>query len=217
MMACESPPALLHTVRPALLCCIALACGLAHAKPPRPGEAVAAPATPLAARVAILDARSPAIARLATMDAPDPAVPPGDGAPLPQLRFLRLSPPTGSSTDCCVQPLAPVDPQDASILRYEGESPQPAAEREARFTHAPREGFIGLALEGRPAVARMPGRRILLRWPDRKGSLRVDHCLSAEGLHLKISEGNGAGRWKPAAHYYLPLATDVQPDCPQER
>lgn len=217
MMACESPPALRHAVRPALLCCIALAWGLAHAKPPRPGEAIATPAAPLAARVAVLDARSPAMARLATMDAPDPAVPPGDGAPLPELRFLRLSPATGSSTDCCVQPLAPVDPQDASTLRYEGESPQPAAEREARFTHAPREGFVGLAVEGRPAVTRMPGRRVLLQWPDRKGSLRVDHCLSAEGLHLKISEGNGAGRWKPAAHYYLPLATDVQPDCPQDR
>ncbi|WP_415266242.1 hypothetical protein [Acidovorax sacchari] len=204
-------------MRPTFLCCVALAWGLAHAQPPRRGDTTGVPVSPLAARVAVLDARSPATARLATMDAADPTVPPGDGAPLPELRFLRLSPATESSTECCVQPLAPVDPQEASTLRYEGESPQPAAEREARFTPAPREGFVGLALEGRPAVTRMPGRRILLQWPDRKASLRVEHCLSAEGLHLKISEGTGAGRWKPAAHYYLPLATDVQPDCLQDR
>ncbi|SDO94860.1 hypothetical protein SAMN04489708_105107 [Paracidovorax cattleyae] len=206
-MACESPPALRRAVRPALLCCIALAWGVAHAAP--------YPTKSLAARVAILDARSPATARLATMDATDPSVLPGDGAPLPQLRFLRLSPATASSKECCVQPLAPVDPRDASTLRYEGEDAQPAAEREVRFTHAPREGFVGLAVEGDAVVTRMPSHRILLRWPDRKASLRVDHCLSAEGLHLKISEGTGAGPWKPAAHYYLPLAADARPDCPQ--
>lgn len=75
---------------------------------------------------------------------------------------------------------------------------------------------MGLAVQGKPTVKHISSHRILLRWPDSRQQVRVDHCLAAEGLHVKIAENTGAGRWKPAAHYYLPLGADVQPDCPRE-
>ncbi|MDA8521771.1 hypothetical protein [Acidovorax sp. NCPPB 4044] len=131
-----------------------------------------------------------------------------------KIALLGLSPPAGKATECCIRPLAPVDGPEAALLRYEGPEAKPAAEREARFTHPPGDGFVGLSIEGRPAVKRASPQRILLRWPDRKTQVRVDHCLSTEGLHVKIAESTPAGGWKPAAHYYLPLGADVQADCP---
>ncbi len=190
-----------------LVSIFALGCGAAHA---------AAPAPP-SARVGIVDARMPDAARVALpgMGSPTEAAS-GNAAPPHELRFLRLSPPQGKTTECCIRPQAPVDPQDASLLRYQGADAEPAAGRGARFTHAPGDGFVGLAMQGKPTIKRTSSHRILLRWPDSMQQVRVDHCLAAEGLHVRIAESTGAGRWKPAAHYYLPLGADVQPDCPRE-
>ncbi len=185
----------------------ALGCAAAHA---------AAPAPP-SARVGIVDARMPDAARVALPGmGPSAEAVPGNAAPPHELRFLRLSPPAGQATECCIRPQAPVDPQETSLLRYQGADAEPAAEREARFTHLPGDGFVGLAVQGKPTVKRASSHRLLLRWPDSRQQVRVDHCLAAEGLHVKIAESTGAGRWKPAAHYYLPLGADVQPDCPRE-
>lgn len=193
-----------------LLLALALACGGAHAKGPAPAHAGAAPAPPLSERVGIVDARSPDAARIATA--------PGakGGAADAELRYLRLSPPPGKAAECCIQPQAPTPTQEASILRYDGDDAQPAGEREARFTQPPGDGFVGLAVHGKPAVTRASSNRVFLQWPDHKGSVRVDHCLSTEGLHVKIADSVGPGRWKPAAHYYLPLGADVPPDCPAD-
>ncbi len=193
---------------------MAIACSTAHAGTPAPGQS-ATPAA-LSRRVGVVDARMPDAAHIALDEATGSGTPPGDGAPLPELHFLRLSPPPGKAAECCIRPLAPIPPQQAGILRYDGEDAQPASESEARFTKAPGDGFVGLALDGKPSVKRISSHRLLLRWPDSKAPLRVDHCLSAEGLHVKISESTGAGRWKPAGHYYIPLGADVQANCPAE-
>lgn len=190
-----------------LVSILAIGCAAVHA---------AAPAPP-SARVGIVDARMPDAARVALPGMESPAeAGPGNPAPPHELRFLRLSPPAGQATECCIRPQAPVDPQKARLLRYQGADTEPAAEREARFTQPPGDGFVGLAVQGKPTVKHISSHRILLRWPDSRQQVRVDHCLAAEGLHVKIAKNTGAGRWKPAAHYYLPLGADVQPDCPRE-
>lgn len=160
-------------------------------------------ASPVSSRVGLLDARRPDAPRL-VLGQLQP-----EGA---ALHYLRLSPPMGKKPECCVQAGAAV--QDASILQYRGEDAVPADERDAKFQKAPEEGFVGLLLAKNAVVSRTHAHRVVLRWPDRKARLRVDHCLSSEGMHVKVAESGAKGQWVPKAHYYLPLGADVTPDCP---
>ena len=194
--------------RPAVLALVGLLFSgmAAHAGTPptaQPAAQVAQAAQAVSSRVGLLDARRPDAPRL-VMATPQP-----DGEPQ---HYLRLSPPVGKKPECCVQP--GVAAQEASILQYRGEDAVPADEREAQFQKAPEEGFVGLLLQKNAVVTRTTAHRIVLRWPDRKARVRVDHCLSSEGMHVKIAESGAKGQWTPKAHYYLPLGSDVAADCP---
>ena len=105
-------------------------------------------------------------------------------------------------------------PRDVAILRFDGDNSQLAAEHTAQFTQAPGEPFMGLALLGKATVTRASDQRLFLQWPDRKVSVRVDHCVSGEAMHVRVADSAGPGQWQPAAYYYRPLAVPAQPDCP---
>ncbi|GKS88681.1 hypothetical protein [Acidovorax sp. SUPP2539] len=155
-------------------------------------------ASPVSSRVGLLDARRPDAPRLVL------------GQPQPEgeaLHYLRLSPPMGQKPECCVQAGAAV--QDGSILQYRGEDTVPADERDAKFQKAPEEGFVGLLLAKNALVSRTNAHRVVLQWPDRKARVRVDHCLSSEGMHVRVAESGAKGQWVLKAHYYLPLGADV--------
>ncbi len=163
-----------------------------------------ASASPVSSRVGLLDARRPDAPRVVLGQ----AQPDGET----QHGYLRLSPPMGKKPECCVQ--AGTAAQDASILQYRGEDAVPADERDATFQKTPEEGFVGLLLAKNAVVSRTNPHRVVLRWPDRQARVRVDHCLSSEGMHVKVAESGAKGQWVPKAHYYLPLGADVTPDCP---
>lgn len=175
------------------------------AAPAHTTEAPAHAGALLSFRVGVVDASSPGSARVALAS--------GDAAPGGELHYLPLYP-AAKAPECCVRPQAAVPARDVSILRFDGDDSQLAAEHAAQFTQAPDEPFTGLAVQGKAMVTRASDQRLFLQWPDRKVSVRVDHCVSAEGVHVRIADSAGPGRWQPAAYYYLPLSKPATPDCP---
>lgn len=163
---------------------------------------VLASASPLSPRVGLLDSRRPDAPRL-VMGQPQP-----EGEPR---HYLRLAPSMGKKLECCVR--AGAAAQETSILQYHDEDMVPADERDATFQKAPEEGFVALLLPKNSVVLRTSARQVVLQLPGHHVRVRVDHCLSSEGMHLKIAESDAKGQWMPKAHYYLPLETDVMPDC----
>ncbi|MDA8521773.1 hypothetical protein [Acidovorax sp. NCPPB 4044] len=209
-----------------LAMCLAFSAGAAPAKPKatnkpksaakarkatRPAPPVAKPASPetlLSTRIGVVDASAPGAALVALASADQPV--PAEG-----LHYLPLSP-AAKAADCCVRPQSAVPARDVAILRFDGDDAQLAAEHSAQFTRAPDGAFMGLTLQGKATVTRATEQRLFLQWPDRKVSVRVDHCFSAEGMHVRVADSAGPGKWQPAAYYYLPLKASVQPDCPLE-
>ncbi len=175
------------------------------AAPAHTTEAPAHAGALLSSRVGVVDASSPGSARVALAS--------GDAAPGGELHYLPLYP-AAKAPECCVRPQAAVPARDVSILRFDGDDSQLAAEHAAQFTQAPDGPFTGLAVQGKAMVTRASDQRLFLQWPDRKVSVRVDHCVSAEGVHVRIADSAGPGRWQPAAYYYLPLSKPAAPDCP---
>ncbi|AVS85631.1 hypothetical protein C8239_13435 [Paracidovorax avenae] len=176
------------------------------AKPRTPAPAAASQGDPLSSRVGVVDANTLGAVRLAL--ASDTMAVPSGG-----LHYLPLAP-AAKASECCVRPQAAVPPRDVAILRFDGDNSQLAAEHTAQFTQAPGEPFMGLALLGKATVTRASDQRLFLQWPDRKVSVRVDHCVSGEAMHVRVADSAGPGQWQPAAYYYLPLAVPAQPDCP---
>ncbi|MFI8619232.1 hypothetical protein ACIGHN_27415 [Acidovorax sp. NPDC077693] len=140
-------------------------------------------ASPVSARVGIVDARRPDAPRLVLGQ----VQPEGEA-----LHYLRLSPPVGNKPECCVQ--VGIAAQDASILRYRGEDALPADEHDAKFRKLPNDAFVGVLLSKNSVVSRTSAHQVVLQWSDRQARVRVDHCLSSEGMHVKIAESDTKGQ-----------------------
>ena len=112
-------------------------------------------------------------------------------------------------TECCVK----VGDGAASteLLLYQG-SETLAAPASAAMVFPPLdEGFVGLALMGQGVrVRRLSEQTLSVSWKRLPGKVVVEHCLSQEGIHIRLSEP--AHPDKPV-HYYLPLGMAVEANC----
>jgi hypothetical protein len=161
---------------------------VAHAQP--------VPKEPLA-RVGLIDAKLPgAVAVIAEQPMSRRA-----------LRFYRLSSPIFRGVECCVN--IGEGAAESSVLRYQGTDTSAVTAQAATLDAPLEEGFLGLALAGPDVrVRRINSHKISVNWKRHRGTVDVEHCLSQEGLHVRLSHG---GR---RVHYYLPLGTAVEANCP---
>jgi hypothetical protein len=135
-----------------------------------------------------------------------------------RLRYVPLAPPTAAQIACCLRPgrsaaagedLSPpveliADGEDRPLLGR-------ALTRRPRNTGGP---MIALALAGPvPKVEAVSPQRLRLTWPGRAGAWRIEHCASAEGMHLRVQPEDGSA---PPRAFYLPLGMEVEADCPAD-
>lgn len=151
-------------------------------------------------RVGLIDARLPSAA-VAMGDTPAAGT---------TLRFFRLSSTTRRGVECCVK-VSNVA-ATTELLLYQGSETLAAAANAAAVSSPEDDGFIGLALMGQGVrVRRMSEQKLSVSWSRLPGKVVVEHCLSQEGIHVRLSEpahpDNGV-------HYYLPLGMAVEPNCP---
>jgi hypothetical protein len=168
-----------------------VACGatfVTHAQP--------VPKEPLA-RVTLIDAKSPSAAAVIAEQ------PIASGT----LRFYRLSSPISRGVECCVN--LGEGAAQSSVLRYEGTDTLAVAAQAATFDKPLDEGFVGLALAGTDVrVRRINTHKVSVSWKRHRGKVDVEHCLSREGVHVRLSHAGDR------VHYYLPLGATVEPNCP---
>ena len=148
-------------------------------------------------RVSLIDAKSPGSAAVIS------------GQPMGghTLRFYRLSSSTSTEVECCVSVGEGAVPSTA--LRYQGSDTVAVTARQATFDGPLERGFVGLALAGPGVrVQRINAHKISLSWKYRRGKVVVEHCLSQEGVHVRMSDAS------QSQHYYLPLDMEVEPNCP---
>ena len=154
------------------------------------------PKEPLA-RVGLIDAKLPSAAAVIA----EPPIASGG------LRFYRLSSPIFRGIECCVN--IGEGAAQSSVLRYQGTDTSAVTAQAATFDQPLDEGFVGLVLAGPDVrVRRVNTHKVSVSWKRHRGKVDVEHCLSQEGLHVRLSH---AGR---RVHYYLPLGAAVEPNCP---
>lgn len=152
-------------------------------------------------RVGLIDARRPdGVASLVT----------SAGAPSGKWRFLRLSASSATPIECCMEAGGTAE---SSALQLSGDDVVATVAQAATFEPALKQGFIGLAVRGDFRVRVVSAHRVMLSWPNQARRLRVDHCLSAEGLHVLLRSGRDGKFVDSPVHYYVPLGMDVTPDC----
>lgn len=152
-------------------------------------------------RVGLIDARRPeGVASLVT----------SARAPSGKWRFLRLSVSAAMPVECCIEAGGTAA---SSVLQLSGDEVVATVAQAATFEPALKQGFIGLAVRGDIRVRVVSAHRVVLSWPNQARRLRVDHCLSAEGLHVLLRGGRHGRFPGPTLHYYVPLGMDVTADC----
>jgi hypothetical protein len=161
-----------------------------------PAHAHPVPKEPLA-RVRLIDAKLPSAAVVVG------ELPMGEK----KLRFYRLSAPLSRGVECCVT--MGEGGASTTALRYLGSDASAATAFAATFTQPLDDGFVGLALVGHDVrVRRVNAHKVSVSWKHRQGKVDVVHCLSREGLHVRLSHAS------QRVHYYLPLDMAVEPNCP---
>ena len=163
-------------------------------------SAWAEPSSPQAMRrVGLIDARLPSAA-VAMGDTPVAGT---------KLHFFRLSSTKRRGAECCVK-VGDVA-ATTELLLYQGSETLAAPARAAMVFAPVDEGFVGLALMGQGVrVRRLSGQKLSVSWKRLPGKVVVEHCLSQEGIHIRLSEP--AHPDKPV-HYYLPLGMAVEANC----
>lgn len=156
---------------------------------------------PTAAKVGIVDARHAGKAAHLYFSLAVPAR---------RLSYFRLSDPAATASQCCVAANGRTVANNTVLRRAESGN---IGTRRAPATLAPGsdEGFIGIAFEAQGVAAeRLSPHHVRVAWPQRKQSLDAFHCLSSEGLHVRVADtATGA----EVVRYYVPLGSEVDADC----
>jgi hypothetical protein len=151
-------------------------------------------------RVGLIDARLPSAA-VAIGETPAAGT---------KLRFFRLSSTTRRGVECCVK--VGNAAATTELLLYQGSETLAAPASAATVSSPVDEGFIGLALMGQGVrVRRLSEQKLSVSWSHLPGKVVVEHCLSQEGIHVRLSETSHPDE---PVHYYLPLGMDVEANCP---
>jgi len=120
---------------------------------------------------------------------------------LVQLPALAEAPPIKA---CCVSvkaklPRAQQDISSTSIA-YQGQLP-----------YSPELGFFGLLLKSTPdTVTRTSAHEFQMAWHKKRVTLNAVHCLSNEGLHIRLLDGKSN---EEIRRYYVSLDMAVEPTC----
>jgi hypothetical protein len=130
--------------------------------------------------------------------------------PMRRLSYFRLSDPTATAAQCCLSPKGrPVS--DPGVPSLAAGAQQATVRMAAVLSQGMEVGFIGLAFDGAGAVAqRLSVHQVRVEWARKKLALDVFHCVSSEGMHVRVAESSTGGE---LAHYYVPLGADVDADC----
>ena len=132
------------------------------------------------------------------------------GVPGRQLSYFRLSDPSATTAQCCLSTKGR-PALDLEVPNLAAAEQQATVRTAAVLGHDAEAGFIGVAFGGAGATAqRLSPHQVRIGWAREKLTLDVFHCVSSEGMHVRVAE-NGTGR--ELAHYYVPLGADVEADC----
>lgn len=134
----------------------------------------------------------------------------GGAVPTDRLSYLRLSDPAAAASQCCVAAYGPTAVNNTVLRQAEKEN---LGTLQAPATLAPGSdtGFIGIAFEAQGAAAeRLSPYHVRVAWPRRKQSLDAFHCLSSEGMHVRVVD---TATGVEVVRYYVALGTEVDADC----
>ena len=130
------------------------------------------------------------------------------------MRFLRLSPPLSTALECCVRVTRPVAPSRdlrAHVAETESRAPRFAT---ARLTQPRPVPFIGVGVPFTVSkFVRENAHSFLLKRTDGLPDLRVQHCVTGETFHLRVTDTASS---QERRRYALPLGMDVEADCTEQ-
>ena len=148
-------------------------------------------------RVSVFDARNPLAATvlLEGRQGSDP------------LRYVDLTAFAPTRLACCLIPGR--TESQTEVLRLDKADQSVPVVGHAAAPHPPlRHGLVGLAIAGQGVrVRRLSAQRLDLRWRG-AGRVSVSHCLSQEGMHVRLWVA--AEHHPSERHYYLPLGSEVE-------
>ena len=80
-----------------------------------------------------------------------------------------------------------------------------------QLSYSPESGFFGLLLKSTPdAVTRTSANEFQMTWNRERLELKAVHCLSSEGLHIRLLNGKSN---EEIQRYHLSLDMAVEPTC----
>lgn len=133
--------------------------------------------------------------------------------PMRRLSYFRLSDVSATSAQCCVSPKGrPVS--DPGVPSLAAGAPRATVRMAASLSHAVEAGFIGVVFDSTGAIAqRISPHQVRIEWAREKLALDVFHCVSSEGMHVRVAPAAEGSTGNELAHYYVPLGADVDADC----
>lgn len=127
-----------------------------------------------------------------------------------KLRYLNLSQLETVQVSCCVA----IDKRAAK--------PQAQAGGEVwagTLSRRATQGFFGVVMVNAPTrIERTSPNELLLSWRAASAdanvaSIRVIHCVSAEGLNVRVLDSTKGVAGTELSRHYVSLGMDVEPDC----
>lgn len=122
-----------------------------------------------------------------------------------QLRYLNVSQIERTQASCCV-----------TLSKRTAQAQDGSEVRAGVLSRRAAEGFFGVVFVNAPIqIERTSANEIELSWRASRAdatpaSVRVIHCLSTEGLNLRVLQRSDGAELR---RYYVPLGMDVEPDC----
>jgi hypothetical protein len=129
------------------------------------------------------------------------------------LHFFRLSPPLSSAFECCAYVTRAQAPS-RDLASYALNADTPSRYTTAKLRERSEVPFFALGLVGvadvAPRILREDEHTFLILNKGGKPEHRVQHCVSTETFHVRITEAASA---RELLRYSLPLGMDVEADC----
>ena len=125
-----------------------------------------------------------------------------------QLRYLNLSQVEPTQSSCCV-----------TIGKRTAKGEAGSEVRAGTLSRRASLGFFGVVFATAPShIERTSPNEVLLSWrasgaDAASSSVRLIHCVSAEGLNVRVLKRAGGTEGAELRRYYVPLGMDVEPDC----
>ena len=128
------------------------------------------------------------------------------GAPISLLRVFRMSDPGASRLECCLRMTGTKATGNSFSIQSESKDrADRVPELLERSGGEPSDPYLGLAVAGGDAFVRNRRHQSFeVAWKDHAARIRVEHCVTQEGLRIEVTSATGRSR------YYLPLGMDVE-------